>query len=569
MTEQRHQPADPQDAGTGLAPGDLDDVLGELEEAGPADDGSGEDDALRDDGSPAAEDAPREDDESGEDDAQAPDGAARADDEARDGDAPDGDDDRPAPSGGGSDRQRLAEFARGFDAGAGEDAEGGSSAGPAPSPGRTASDGDTDAAPTDADDAGRVASKDTTANATNAPAPDAAADDADAAPSATERPDEIAARAADEPSAGDRAEQTTVDENSTGGSSTSARSASSPSSGGEPDARRGADRDRDAERRRDADDDGRTSSPALNPGEIYRIVDGKEHRDTAWSRLVSRTKELFTGSPAQEEERLDHDLEELRLRGLSQGVTLALGSIKGGAGKTTITLTLAEVLANALRVGVLVVDADLEFGTASDSVPDASRHGGTLVDVHRKRDEIHTPGDLAPYLVTLPHGAQLLSGPTDPNDIEKIDTDTMAELMELLRRFYPIILVDLPPGMGLRGSIPRWGFAEADDIVLVTTPKRANVKQMGHMLDYVSERHEGVPLTLAINMVPSRLDEAGQRVVGVAQSNGRSRRTAEIPEDPVLSRQLDAGALDIAGLDQRTRIAVKDLTYALASQWCR
>lgn len=314
---------------------------------------------------------------------------------------------------------------------------------------------------------------------------------------------------------------------------------------------------------------GRTPATALRPSDVYRIVDGKERRDTAWSRFVARTRDLFTASPAQEEARLDHELEELRLHGLSQGVTVALGSIKGGAGKTTLTLTLAEVLANALRVGVLVVDADLEFGTASDSVPDASRNGGTLMDVHRARERITTPGDLAPYLVTLPSGAQLLAGPTDASDIEEIDTTTMTELLALLRRFYPVILIDLPPGMGLRGSIPRWGFGEADDIVLVTTPKRANVKQMGHMLGYVSEHHAGVPLTLAINMVPSRLDEAGQRVVGIAQGNGHSRRSAEIPNDPVLARQLDAGTLDVAALDQRTRIAAKDLTVSLASGWCR
>lgn len=70
-------------------------------------------------------------------------------------------------------------------------------------------------------------------------------------------------------------------------------------------------------------------------------------------------------------------------------------------------------------------------------------------------------------------------------------------------------------------------------------------------------------------MVPARIDEAGQRVIGIAESNGRSRRCAEIPNDPLLARQLDAGTLDVAALDQRTRIAVKDLTVALASGWCR
>lgn len=310
-------------------------------------------------------------------------------------------------------------------------------------------------------------------------------------------------------------------------------------------------------------------STDLQPEDVYRIVNGRELRDTPWTRLVEKGRSLLTSPPAKEEERLDQALEDLRLRGLSAGATVALGSIKGGAGKTTLTLGLAEMLASTLRAGVLVVDADLEFGTASDSVPQASRHGGTLVDVHRAREQIIAPGQLAAFLVNLPGGAQLLAGPSEPEDIEQIDEQTMHELLELLRRFYPIILLDLPPGMGLRGSIPRWGFSEADDIVIVATPKRANIRQVGHMLTHVANRYESVPVTLALNMVPTRPDQAAQRVISVAENSGRSRHYAAIPQDPALERQLDAGILDLPQLAQPTRIALKDLTYRLASEWCR
>lgn len=311
------------------------------------------------------------------------------------------------------------------------------------------------------------------------------------------------------------------------------------------------------------------ASTELLPEDVYRIVNGHEVRDTPWTRLVEKTRSLLTSPPAKREEQLDHALEDLRLRGLTRGVTVALGSIKGGAGKTTITLTLADMLANALRVGVLVVDADLEWGTAADSVPQNARHGGTIVDVYNAREQIIAPGQLAPFLVNLPGGAQLLPGPTDPRHIEQIEDANMAELLALLRRFYPVILLDLPPGIGLRGTIPRWGFGEADEIIAVATPKRANVRQVGHMLSYLAEHHADVPLTLALNMVPMRPDQAAQRVISVAESNGRSRRYAAVPQDPTLERQLDAGVLDLPALDQRTRIALKELTYGLAREWCR
>jgi len=307
----------------------------------------------------------------------------------------------------------------------------------------------------------------------------------------------------------------------------------------------------------------------LLPADIYRIVDGREARDTAWSRLVARTRNVLTSPPARHEEELDGQLRTLRVRGLARGVTVALGSIKGGVGKTTLTLALADTLADSLRCGVLVIDADLEWGTAADSTPQDGARGGTLTDVLAAADRIHSPGDLAPFLVALPGGAQLLAGPTNPQDIEALTGADMQRLLELLQRFFPVILLDLSPGIGLRGTIPRWAFGCADEIVAIATPTRGSLRRAGRMLGYLSEHRPGLPITLALNMVPRRPDEAIQRVMQVAERNGATRRYVAIPRDDGLVRQLDAGILNLSELNQPTRIALKDLAVGLATGWCR
>lgn len=307
----------------------------------------------------------------------------------------------------------------------------------------------------------------------------------------------------------------------------------------------------------------------LLPEDVYRIVDGREVKDTVWTRLGGRVRRTLTSPPARHEEQLDRDLKTLRIRGLARGVTVALGSIKGGVGKTTLTLALADMLADSLRCGVLVVDADLEWGTAADSTPQTGTRAGTLTDVLRARERIVAPGDLAPYLRPLPGGAQLLAGPTDPAEIEALGTDDMQHLLELLRRFFPVVLLDLSPGIGLRGTIPRWAFASSDEIVAIATPTRGSLRRAGRMLGYLAQHHPGIPVTLALNMVPRRPDDAIKRVIKVAEENGRTRRYAAIPRDDALMRQLDAGLLNIGELDQPTRIAIKDLSYQLAAGWCR
>lgn len=316
-------------------------------------------------------------------------------------------------------------------------------------------------------------------------------------------------------------------------------------------------------------------STELAPGDIYHIEDGREVRDNFWNRLGGGVREALTSPMSKQEERLDRDLQQLRWRGLASGVTVALGSIKGGVGKTTLTLALADTLADALRCGVVVIDADLEWGTAADSTPEGGSVGGTLVDVLRAQDRIDSPGALAPYLKALPGGAQLLAGPTEPSDIEGLEASDMQHLLELMKRFFPVVLIDLSPGIGLRGTIPRWAFKVADEIVAIATPTRGSVRRAGRMFSHLTSQRPGVPITLVLNMVPRRPDPAIRRVIEVAErtsgpdSRLSRRRYAAIPRDDALMRQLDAGLLNIGDLDQPTRVAIKDFAYKLASRWCR
>jgi Flp pilus assembly CpaE family ATPase len=224
---------------------------------------------------------------------------------------------------------------------------------------------------------------------------------------------------------------------------------------------------------------------------------------------------------------------------------------------------------------VIVIDADLEWGTAADSTPEAGGAGGTLVDVLRNRDRIDSPGALAPFLKALPGGAQLLAGPTEPGDIEALDASHMQDLLDLLKRFFPVVLIDLSPGIGLRGTIPRWAFTVADEIVAIATPTRGSVRRAGRMFAYLTEQRPDVPITLALNMVPRRPDPAIRRVIEIAErtsgpeSKLSRRRYAAIPRDDALMRQLDAGLLNIDDLEQPTRVAIKDFAYKLAARWCR
>src|SRR5512143_4171717 len=60
------------------------------------------------------------------------------------------------------------------------------------------------------------------------------------------------------------------------------------------------------------DVDSGSASGDLLPDDVYRIANGREVRDTPWTRLVDRTRSALAGPRAKQEEQLDHALEELR-----------------------------------------------------------------------------------------------------------------------------------------------------------------------------------------------------------------------------------------------------------------
>jgi hypothetical protein len=75
-----------------------------------------------------------------------------------------------------------------------------------------------------------------------------------------------------------------------------------------------------------------------------------------------------------------------------------------------------------------------------------------------------------------------------------------------------------------------------------------------------------VPLTVVVNQVPRQLDE-GARCAQEVRVADRTVARVELPYDDTLKRQLDAGVHDIDRVEQRTRIALKELVASLAEQW--
>jgi MinD-like ATPase involved in chromosome partitioning or flagellar assembly len=285
------------------------------------------------------------------------------------------------------------------------------------------------------------------------------------------------------------------------------------------------------------------------------IIDGKPAPNTPLIRLRDILRALFVTAGEREEAQLETSLR--RLPGVSRTNIVATLSPKGGCGKTTSTFLTGNVLASHLRLRVLAVDLNPDFGTLADLAPDRTRAPLSLVDLLRDKQDIASPGELRPYVSRLPSGLHLLAAPPDPAVMSQMTPELYGDLLEFMRRFYEVILLDL--GTGITAPIATFAVEQADQVVVVTTPEWiTNTKvqmALGHLrLDRA---------TLVLNKVDG---SAAQKATERQFSRDRIAQRVAVPTDLQLKTMLDSGTFSLAGLGRATRVPIKRLGLAVGTQ---
>lgn len=172
----------------------------------------------------------------------------------------------------------------------------------------------------------------------------------------------------------------------------------------------------------------------------------------------------------------------------------AIGSGKGGTGKTFIALSLAQAFAD-LGERVLVCDADL--GLSNTSVHLGLAASGDLpgylagrVPLKAASVAVATPGHAKFDLLAAPAGTGLLA------DADRV---TVERLSHLLRRApcYDRVMVDLGAGIGEAVTVLA---ANADDVVTVMTPDPTALTDAYAFIKLVLKQAGGRAPSVIVNM---------------------------------------------------------------------
>jgi len=239
---------------------------------------------------------------------------------------------------------------------------------------------------------------------------------------------------------------------------------------------------------------------------------------------------------------------------------IALLSLKGGVGKTTITATLGATLASTRGDRVIAVDANPDRGTLSQKVP--LETPATVRHLLRDAEGIEAYSDVRAYTSQGASRLEVLASESDPAVSEAFSSDDYTRTLEVLERFYSLVLTDC--GTGLMHSAMAAVLAKADALIVISSGSVDGARSASATLDWLNAHghEEMVRNSIAvINGVRPRSGKVDMRKV-VDHFNRRCRAVIQVPFDP----HLEEGAeISLESLRPETREALIELAAVVAA----
>ncbi len=244
---------------------------------------------------------------------------------------------------------------------------------------------------------------------------------------------------------------------------------------------------------------------------------------------------------------------------LHSGYKIAVLSLKGGVGKTTITATLGGTFASIRGDRVVAVDANPDRGTLSQKVP--LETPATVRDLLRDAESIERYTDIRRYTSQGPSRLEVLASESDPAISRAFSAEDYTRALDILERFYSVLLTDC--GTGMLHSAMSAVLAKADVLIVIASGSVDGARSASATLDWLDAHghQDMVANSIAvINAVRPRSGKVDMHKI-VGHFARRCRAVQLVPFDP----HLETGAeISLEQLNSHTRQALIELAAVVA-----
>jgi MinD-like ATPase involved in chromosome partitioning or flagellar assembly len=212
---------------------------------------------------------------------------------------------------------------------------------------------------------------------------------------------------------------------------------------------------------------------------------------------------------------------------------IAVLSLKGGVGKTTVTVGLGATLASLRGDRVIAVDGNPDRGTLSDKV--RLETSATIRDLLNERAMVGRYADVRHFTSQAPSRLEILASDRDPAVSVAFSADDYRAVAGVLEHYYSICITDC--GTGLLHSAMAGVLELADQIVVVSSPSVDGARSASATLDWL-DAHSYSDLVRDGVIVLSAVRSKSKSTVDLNRLEqhfaARSRAVVRIPYDPHL-----------------------------------
>ncbi|MCV7145593.1 AAA family ATPase [Mycobacterium riyadhense] len=251
-----------------------------------------------------------------------------------------------------------------------------------------------------------------------------------------------------------------------------------------------------------------------------------------------------------------------RIRASKQKMySIAVLTLKGGAGKTTVTSALGQVFASVRGDGVMAVDADPSSG---DLPMRTASHPENLSMVDLIQEEDLTQRDFVMrFLSTTDTDLQVLANGWRADDDRVLEPDDIRDVHEIASHYYSLLLWD--GDTNLHSPLVREVLSKSDAVALLVQASPQGAVAAGNAIDWL--RFHGFEGLLARTVLVVNESTSKTRVNMDSLLTVLRRQQLKIHRIP-FDKHLDEGlVVDLAKLRKKTLRAFEELAAMLADDF--
>jgi MinD-like ATPase involved in chromosome partitioning or flagellar assembly len=320
-----------------------------------------------------------------------------------------------------------------------------------------------------------------------------------------------------------------------------------------------------------ADTPGTDVAPYLDMSTVALLGNAARGPSTGWRKWLYRgSGRLINLGDSPKAVRHNSRVAQVQ-RPLRGCYRIAMMSQKGGVGKTTITATLGATFASTRGDRVIAVDANPDRGTLSQKVP--LETPATVRHLLRDAEGIAAYSDVRRYTSRGPSQLEVLASESDPAVSEAFSAADYSRAVDVLERFYSVLLTDC--GTGMLHSAMSAIIDKADVLVVISSGSVDGARSASATLDWLDAHgHEDMVRNsiAVINGVRRRGAKSGGKGArsGSAKVDldkvvdhfaRRCRAVCQVPYDP----HLEEGAeISLDRLRAETRESLLELAAVVS-----